>query len=90
MELGEVLKNNHGLIPPRLYLYTDGGNRRITCLSANGSDITVLKHDLDELISAKPAAGYSCRNPVERGHIRKFRFARVGCMGESMDKKWRN
>ena len=30
---------------------------------------------LDELISARPAAGHSFRNPVERCHYRKSWFA---------------
>ena len=66
-ELVRVLESYYDVVPERLYMYADGGgDRRDTFLKVMMGLIAVcLKLDLDELISARPAAGHSFRNPVE-------------------------
>ena len=56
--------------PSHLYLYTDGGgDRKNTNYKVQRGLIALfLDHDLDKLIAARPAAGHSYRNPIERCH----------------------
>ena len=81
-ELMQVVQNHHTTVPPRLYIYADGGgDRRITFLKVIMALIaSFLALDLDELISARPAAGHSFRNPVERCHS----IANLGLQGVGM------
>ena len=50
VELGETLKEHHRIIPPRLYLCTDGGaDRRITFHRVQMALVALfLKQDLDD------------------------------------------
>ena len=71
-EVNTVLMSHYDSerFPSRIYLYTDGGgDRKNTNYKVQRGLIALfLYHDLDELIAARPAAGHSCRNPVERCH----------------------
>ena len=42
-----------------------------------------LKHDMDVVVSARPAAGHSYRNPVERCHC----IANIGLQSVGMMRK---
>ena len=57
-ELKQVLQRYYTVIPERLYIYGDGGgDRRITFLRVKTALVAIfLTLDLDELISARPAA----------------------------------
>ena len=45
-----------------------------------------LRHDLDEVVAARPAAGHSYRNPVERCHcIANLGLQAVGMMRTRQD-----
>ena len=75
-------------VPPRLYLYTDGGgDRKNNNFKVQKSLISLfLRHDLDEVVSARPCAGHSYRNPVERCHcIANLGLQSVGVMRTKMD-----
>ena len=75
-------------MPPKVYIYADGGgDRMIGHLKVQMGLIALfLDHDLDEVIAARPAAGYSYRNPIERCHsISNLGLQSVGMMRESMD-----
>ena len=70
-ELSMTLKEYYGsAILPRVSIYADGGgDRKNNNFKVQKSLIAVWKqHDLDEIVSARPAAGHSYRNPVERCH----------------------
>ena len=71
-ELSAALTSHYELeeCPSRMYLYTDGGSdRKNSNFKVQKSLISLfLYHDFDDLISARPAAGHSYRNPVERCH----------------------
>ena len=84
-ELGNTLKDHHDTIPERVYIYADGGgDRRITYLQVQLIAM-FLCYDLDELISARLAAGCSYRYPIERCHaIANLGFQSVGLMPQSM------
>ena len=87
-ELGNTLKDYHDTIPERVYIFADGGgDRRIAYLQVQMGLIAMfLCYDLDEQISARPAAGCSYRNPIERCHaIANLGFQSVGLMRQSMN-----
>ena len=86
-ELYEPLKGYYQTVPQRVYIYADGGgDRRITFLRVQMALIAMfLSLDLDELISARPAAGHSFRNPGERCHaIANLGLQNVGMMRQRM------
>ena len=58
------------LIPPCVYIYADGaGDRKNTNFKVQKGLISLfVKHDLDEVVAARPAAGDSYQNSVERCH----------------------
>ena len=75
-------------IPPRLSLFADGaGDRKNTNFKVQKGLISLfLKHDLDEVVAARPAAGHSYRNPVERCHcIANLGLQSVGMMRSRQD-----
>ena len=85
-ELSLALKEFYGLtIPPRLYLYADGGReRKNDNFKVQKSLIELfLLHDFDEIVAARPAAGQSYRNPVERCHC----IANIGLQSVGMMRK---
>ena len=87
-EHGNTLKDHHDTMPERVYIYADeGGDRRIIYLQVQMGLIAMfLCYDLDKLISARPAAGCSYRNPIERCHsIANLGFQSVGLMCQSMN-----
>ena len=84
-ELSAALTSHYELeeCPSRMYLYTDGGSdRKNSNFKVQKSLISLfLYHDFDDLISARPAAGHSYRNPVERCHcIANLGIQSVGMM----------
>ena len=90
-ELKQVLQMYYTVIPERLYIYADGGgDRRITFLRVKMALVAMfLTLDLDELISARSAAGHSFRNPVERCHsIANLGLQGVGMMRQSMKQEY--
>ena len=87
-ELSIALQSHFQEIPPRVYLYADGsGDRKITNFKVQKGLISLfLKHDLDEVVAARPAAGHSYRNPVERCHcIANLGLQSVGMMRTRQD-----
>ena len=75
-------------VPPRLYLYTDGGgDRKNSNFKVQKSLLALfLKYDLDKLIAARPAANHSYRNAVERCHsIANMGLQSVGMMRAKQD-----
>ena len=73
-------------IPP--HLYTDGsGDKKNTNFKVQKSLLSLFfKHDLDEIIAARPAANHSYRNPVERCHcIANLGLQSVGMMRTKQD-----
>ena len=81
----------------RFFAITDGdGNQRMDYPSLQKSLIGLfLHHDKDEILVCRPAAGLSCRNPVEKVHaITNLGLQYVGIMRQKtsadMEERIRN
>ena len=75
-------------VPSHLYLYADGsGDRKNSNFKVQKNLLALFfKHDLDEVIAARPAANQSYRNPVERCHsIANLGLQSVGMMRTKQD-----
>ena len=84
-ELSEALEKLYckDSIPCRLYVYADGsGDRKNSNFKVQKGMMSLfIRHDMDEVVAARPAANHSYRNPVERCHcIANIGLQSVGMM----------
>ena len=89
VEMGKIIDQLDLVEKPcRILAITDGGgDRRVDYLSVQKTLISLfLKHNCDEVLVSRTAAGLSYRNPVERIHsIANLGLQAVGIMRKSMN-----
>lgn len=87
-ELSKIIKSKYAIVPPIMFLYTDGGpDHNLTHVAVQLSVIALfLSLDLDFVCAARTCPYQSWRNPVERVmSILNLGLQCIGLMRERMD-----